>query len=170
MIYPFLPVVTVLVTVLELELEILPSTASSCPWETGCYQRRQLPLLLAQLILVTLYYKTPPSICHRLPKGYIPIHFLRILRSKYESFTFRVLPLVVQFCLARLHNPDGNKLSRPSICQTTREVRICRFYLFTSSRTCTEIPRISKRGWKDHQVTQMCRPCAPLTLCQHCPW
>ena len=152
-------------------LGILPSPSTACvPVPVGnCYQpQHEAALLLAQLI--TLYHKTPPSICHHLAKGYIDFYFLHLFHSRYESFTFRVLPLVVQFRLARLHDPDGDKLSRPSICQTTREVRICQFYLLTSSRKSTEIPRISKRRWKDHQVTQMCRPCAPLTLCQHCPW
>ena len=120
--------------------------------------------------LVTLYHKVPPSICHNPTKGYILFHLLHLFDCSYESLTFRVLSVVVQFRIARLHNPDRDKLSRSSIRQTTRELRICRFYFFSSPGKCTEIPRIPKRGWKDHQVTQVCRPCAPYTLYRYCPW
>jgi len=99
----------------------------------------------------------------------LPGYFLHLFHSEYGSFTFRALPVVVQFRLARLHNPDRDKLSRSSICQTTREVRICRFYLFSVSRKCADIPRISKGRWKDHKVTQVCPPCAPHAL-QLCSW
>jgi len=96
-------------------------------------------------------------------QGLCPVSF-----HKYETFTFYVLPVVLQFRLARLQNPDRDKLRRSSVFQTTRKMRICGFYLFSHSRKCTEIPRIQRR-WKDHEVTQLCHPCAPHTLYQHCP-
>jgi len=135
------------------------------PWETLIDRNMRQYTSPAQL--VTLYYKVPPSICHNPTKGYIL--FLHLFDSSYESLTFRVLSVVVQFRIARLHNPDGDKLSRSSICQRTREVRICRFYLFSSPGKYTEIPRIPKRRWNDHQVPQACHPCAPYTLYRHCP-
>jgi len=114
---------------------------------------------------ITLYHKIPPSIRHYL--GYILFHFLHFFHSRYESFTFRVLPVVVPLCLAGLHIPDRDKLNRSSICRTTREMRICGCYLFSSSRKCTEIP---KKRWKDHQVTPVCRPRPLQILHLHCPW
>ena len=131
------------------------------PWET-VIDGNPLPCPAHQ-------HKIPPAICHYLAKGYTLLHSVDIFHSRYESFTFRVLPLVVQFRLARLHNPNGDQLNRSSIFQTARELRIYGFYLFSSSRKSTEIPRIQKRRWKDRQVTQVYRPCAPHTLYQHCP-
>jgi len=61
--------------------------------------------------LVTLYHKVPPSICHNPTKGYILFHLLHLFNSGYESLTFRVLSVVVQFRIARLHNPDGDTFS-----------------------------------------------------------
>jgi hypothetical protein len=143
---------------------MIPALLCSCsngimcpPWETASDSLPPPPLNSAIYL---------PSSRQR-PR---PILFPHLFRSRYESFAFRVLPLVVQFRLARLHKPDGDKLGRPSICETTREVRICRFYHYPSSRKPTEIPRIPTRRWKDHQVTQVCCPCAPLTLYQRRPW
>ena len=142
----------------------LSTTLGACdgnPWETviddanKCQQEESTsPCQLTTLYVTAIYL----------------LHLLYLFDSRYESLTFRVLPVVIQLRTARLHNPDGNKFNRSSVYQATREVRICGFHLFAFSRKPTEILRIPKRRWKDHEVTQVCCPCPPCTLYQHCPW
>ena len=101
----------------------------------------------------------------------VPFHRLHLFGLRYESTRLILVVRVdLQRCPRRLRKAVRNQIrSASSPRQTTRKLQFCRCNFLSYSRTCTAVPRISRR-WKDDEIPQGRRAGPVHAFYQHHSW